>query len=206
MDDRDSWRGNDEHFLKFKVVDNRWVAKMIGTFLRATDTSSGQTERTGENLWSFESSKHQYGISTVVDHDQWKFHLDIMPRSVFLGVEKCTKADEGIYRYSSNQDQHSLNNFLHLLLFADVLSQTDSEGESTNLSFSYQVSLSWSLYNFPWISSYLFIFRIICQKGSLKKRGKVEYLFFLASLYIYSQPFFFAKEDFVFTCKGREGW
>ena len=96
-------------------------------------------------------------------------------------MEKCTKADEGIYRYPS---QHNFTrSILHeskyqiYFHFSDVLSQTDLEGESTNLSFSYQVSLFWSLNNFPW-HVYLFA-GSFARKAPLKREVKFNSSVFL---------------------------
>ena len=63
---------------------------MTGTFLRAIDISSGPMELMGEN-------------ETPKGFFLQQNNLRNPHRSVFLGVEKCTKADEGIYRFEKRK-------------------------------------------------------------------------------------------------------
>ena len=64
---------------------------MTGTFLRAIDISSGPMELMGEN-------------ETPKGFFLQQKNLRNPHRSVFLGVEKCTKADEGIYRFEKRKN------------------------------------------------------------------------------------------------------
>ena len=114
----------------------------------------------GKNGWQL--SNHKYGRSHIIS------------RSVFLGVEKCTKADEGIYRWLSQHDNKIItSSWLNLFpCFRCVISNRFGRREH---KFKLFISSKFLLKP-QWFSlTLLFICRIFCQESPLKKRGKVQF-------------------------------